>query len=128
MKNPFRKFIPPLPEWQLLNHIGGLARQAGLKAVYSALLLFYAFKRKDTPGWAKNIILGTLGYLLTPFDSIPDLTPFLGFTDDLGVLSFGLVTIACYINDEVRIQARKKLREWFGDFELHELKEVEKVL
>ncbi len=128
MKNPFRKFIPPLQEWQLLNRIGRLARQAGLKAVYSALLLFYAFKRKDTPGWAKNIILGTLGYLLAPFDSIPDLTPFLGFTDDLGVLSFGLVTIACYINDEVRIQARKKLREWFGEFELTELKEVEKML
>ena len=87
--------------------------QLGQSTVYSALLMYYAFKEGGTPGWAKHIILGALGYVLTPIDSIPDLTPVIGYTDDLGVLSFGLVTIACYINQDVREKSLKKLNKVF---------------
>jgi uncharacterized membrane protein YkvA (DUF1232 family) len=111
-----------------INNVNDIARKAGLKATYSALLLYYAFTRKETPIWAKNIIIGILGYFLTPFDAIPDLTPILGYTDDFGVLSFGLVTIAGYINDEVRINARRKLKSWFGNFEIQDLAEVDAKL
>ena len=81
----------------------------GVKVTYSTLLLFYAYNRSETPKWAKNIILGSFAYFVNPFDSIPDLTPFLGMTDDMGVLLFGLSTIACYINEEVRQKALMKL-------------------
>lgn len=91
------------------------ARRAGMKTVYSALLLFYAYKRPETPLWAKNIVIGTLGYLISPIDWLPDLTPIIGFTDDIGVLSFGLVTVAAHINDGVREKARTQLRRWFGE-------------
>lgn len=111
-----------------LKKARNIARRAGLKTSYSALLLYYSFTRRETPLWAKNIIIGVLGYLIAPFDAIPDLTPILGFTDDVGVLSFGLVTIACYINDEVRIDARKKLKSWFGEFDLGELAEIDAKL
>jgi uncharacterized membrane protein YkvA (DUF1232 family) len=63
-----------------------------------------------------------------PFDALPDLTPIIGYTDDLGVLSFGLVTIAAYVNDEVRIKARLKLRDWFGEINAEELSEVDEQL
>ena len=66
-------------------------RQLGMKTCYSALLLFYAYRRSDTPSWAKNIVIGVLGYLIAPFDMLPDLTPIIGYTDDLGILGFGLV-------------------------------------
>ena len=100
----------------------------GQKTVYSVLLMFYAFRRSETPTFARTIILGTLGYFLAPFDSIPDLTPVIGYTDDLGVLSFGLVTIAAYINDEVRIKARKALKGVFGDLDLRILQCVDAKL
>ncbi len=100
----------------------------GQKAVYSVLLLFFAFKRKDTPGWAKNIIIGAIGYFLSPLDSIPDLTPFLGLTDDFGVLSFGLVAIACYINDEVRADAKKTLSSFFDEVDEQMIAEVDQSL
>jgi uncharacterized membrane protein YkvA (DUF1232 family) len=128
MKNPFEKFTRQFSELALWEKLNKYARKAGLKTVYSALLLFYAYTRKETPGWAKNIILGVLGYFLVPIDGLPDLTPVIGYTDDVGVLSFGLVAIACYINDEVRIKARKKLRDWFGEFSLDELAEVDNQL
>lgn len=128
MENPFKKYARQFSESRLLKKIQAFARQAGLKTVYSVLLLYYAFTRKETPVWAKNIIIGVLGYFIAPFDALPDLTPIIGYTDDLGVLSFGLVTIACYINQDVRIKARKKLKDWFGEFDLQELAEVDKQL
>ena len=90
------------------------ARRLGLKVAYAALLMFYAYNRKETPRWARRIVLGTLGYLLTPLDALPDITPFVGYTDDLGILSFGLVTIAAYVNEEVKGLARERLKSWFG--------------
>jgi len=93
----------------LMRYLAARLKAIGVKITYSALLLYYAYQRKDTPAWAKRVILGTLAYLLAPFDAIPDLTPFIGFTDDLSVLSFGLVTIACYIDDAVREKAKFKI-------------------
>lgn len=92
------------------------------------LLLYFAFKRKDTPGWAKNIIIGAIGYFLSPLDAVPDLTPFLGFTDDFGVLSFGLVAIACYINDEVRANAKKMLATFFTTVDEEMIAEIDQSL
>jgi uncharacterized membrane protein YkvA (DUF1232 family) len=95
--------INPIP--YLLKNI----KNASVQLVYSVLLMLYAYQSENTPPWARRIILGAFAYLLSPIDSIPDLTPLLGLTDDLGVISFGLVTIACYIDDQVRSKARMKL-------------------
>ena len=88
-----------------------------IQLIYSALLMLFAYKSPHTPKWAKRIILGAFAYLLSPFDSIPDLTPVLGFTDDLSVISFGLVTIACYIDNEIRQRARSKLTSMFNNID-----------
>jgi len=123
--NPFKKYSDKFSEINFWEKIKNYAIQAGQKTVYTALLLYYAFKRSETPAWAKRVVLGALGYFLSPIDGIPDLTPFLGYTDDLGVLSFGLVLIAGYINDEVRGNARKQMTKWFGEVNEEELDEVD---
>ena len=116
------------PVDSVLRYLSARLKTVGVKLTYSALLLYYAYDRKDTPTWAKNIILGSLAYLVSPFDSIPDLTPFLGFTDDIGVLSFGLVTIACYINEEVRANAKEKVHRYFKVVDEEDLLEVDAKL
>ncbi|MCP3928054.1 MAG: DUF1232 domain-containing protein [Bacteroidetes bacterium] len=128
MKNSIKKFIPQFSKTGFWNKLSQYARKIGLKSVYSALLMFYALLRKETPSWAKNIMLGTLGYLIAPIDAIPDLTPVLGFTDDIAVLSFGLVTVACYINEPVREKSRMKIKKWFGEYDETVLLEVDKKL
>jgi len=115
-------------EKNLWRKIAKYAKKIGVKSVYSALLMFYAYRRKDTPKWAKRIITGALAYFIAPLDLIPDLTPFLGFTDDLGILGFGMVAVAAYINDEVRAKSREQLTKWFGDYDEKELKEVDDKL
>lgn len=128
MNNPFKKYIKKFSEIKLWSKMTHYARMAGIKSSYTALLLYYAFKRKETPSWAKNIILGTLGYLVSPIDAIPDLSPIIGYTDDIGVLSFGLVTVAAYVNDEVKGKAKDKLKKWFGEYDEAELSEVDEKL
>ncbi|MDX1476267.1 MAG: DUF1232 domain-containing protein [Saprospiraceae bacterium] len=111
--------------WQRIKHH---FRIMGQQTVYAALLMVHAFRRKETPLWAKNIIVGALGYLLAPFDAVPDLTPIIGYTDDLGVLTFGLVTIASYINHDVRIEARKRVKALFGTLDVASLQAVDEKL
>jgi uncharacterized membrane protein YkvA (DUF1232 family) len=113
---------------KLWSKITNYAQKAGIKVVYSVLLMWYAYQRKDTPSWAKRIILGALAYFVSPIDMVPDLTPFLGFTDDLGVLGIGLVAIAAYVNDDVRKNARERLNKWFKNYDDADLKDVDDKL
>jgi len=128
MKNPFSRFSSFFSESAFWNKLKQYARQAGIQTVYAALLLYFAFRRKETPAWAKHMVLGVLGYFLAPIDALPDLTPILGYTDDIGVLTFGLVTVASYVNDEVKEKARNRLSTWFGAYEEDDLKEVDQKL
>jgi uncharacterized membrane protein YkvA (DUF1232 family) len=128
MLSRIRKYAVFFSEINFWNTVQSYAKKIGIQSVYSSLLLFYAFKRKETPAWAKNIIIGVLGYLIAPIDLIPDLTPFIGYTDDLGVLGIGLVAIASYINDAVKSQAKTKLKDWFGNYDSAEIENIDQKL
>ena len=104
-----KKSFSELKLWKKISQFG---KQIGSQGVYTALLLFYAYKRKETPRWAKNIIVGVVGYFIAPVDVIPDLTPILGYTDDLKLLALAVGTLGAYINSEVKEQAKEKLRSW----------------
>ena len=126
MKINLKKYASNFSEMNFWNKLTKYAKQAGLKVVYVALLLFYAYRRKETPSWAKSIVIGVLGYLITPIDLIPDLSPIVGYTDDLSILSFGLVTIASYINKDVKEKARTTLGNWFKNYNEDALQEIDK--
>lgn len=103
-------------------------KKVGLKLAYAALLLIYAYRRKDTPRWAKTVVLGALAYLLSPIDTIPDLTPLIGYSDDFSMIILSLGTIAAYVNDEVRYNARKRLDKWFPEYDEAIIIEIEEKL
>ena len=122
------RFKERLDDVRVLAFLKAVIRKAGVKTAYVGLLLFHAYQRSETPAWAKRMVLGTLAYLLAPIDAIPDLSPFIGFTDDFGLLMFGLVSIAGYVNQEVRSNARVQLEKWFGTITDHDLVEIEESL
>jgi len=128
MKKIIEKYKDRFSESKMWTKLKDYARYAGIKTTYMVLLLFNAYKRKETPSWAKNIIIGAIGYFISPIDAIPDLTPILGYTDDIGVLSFGLVTIACYVDKEVKAKSKGQLTKWFGDYDEAELEEIDAKL
>ena len=102
---------------RLFQKITKVISRTGKKLIYRSLLLYYAYKRKQTPRWAKAVILGTLGYFISIIDFIPDIIPGLGYTDDFFMIAMALTTLSFYINEEVREKAQLKLREWFPEEE-----------
>ena len=98
--------------WKKLQRYALLA---GREVVEKALLLYYAMQEEKAPAWAKATIAGALGYFIVPLDAIPDLTPAVGYADDLGVLALAVAAVAAYINDDVRRKAADKVRDWFGE-------------
>ncbi|MCR3921908.1 MAG: YkvA family protein, partial [Firmicutes bacterium] len=103
--------------------------KAGLKVVYTALLLYYTLQDPRVPVKAKAIIAGALGYFILPVDVIPDLLPMVGFTDDYGVLFAALATVAMHITPESKAKAKAKVNDFFGTtVDEDELMEVEKGL
>jgi len=115
MKDRLDRYRKEFSESKLVEKVNLVAKQVGAKTIYPVLLLYYAYKRKDTPGWAKKIITGVLGYFLMPFDMVPDfLIPLIGYTDDLSVLTFGLLALTAHIDENVIEQSRTKLTDWFG--------------
>ena len=102
-------------EQSFWHKVKGYALKAGSEVIGRALLLYYAAQRPDTPVWAKSTIYGALGYFISMADAVPDITPIVGYTDDLGVLALAIATIAAYIDDGVREKAEAKTKQWFGD-------------
>jgi uncharacterized membrane protein YkvA (DUF1232 family) len=90
------------------------AKAAGAEVVERALQLYYATEDPNTPKWARAVIIGALGYFITPLDAISDLVPAVGYSDDLGVLALAVATVVAYITPEVKEKARAKMKEWFG--------------
>lgn len=95
--------------------LGGYARTAGREVVERALQLYYAAQSPETPLWAKSTIYGALGYFISVVDAIPDVTPIVGYTDDLGVLVAAVAAVASSITPEMRERAARKAREWFPE-------------
>jgi uncharacterized membrane protein YkvA (DUF1232 family) len=111
-KNEFETAYSDEGFWEKLKYY---AKTAGKEVVEKALLLYYAGNEEDAPAWAKATIIGSLGYFIAPIDAIVDLTPAVGYADDLGVLALALAAVATYINDNVRARTDEKMTQWFGD-------------
>lgn len=125
MEGKYTKYFSEKSLWEKLKKF---SKTAGVKVVYAVLLLFYAMKDKSVSVKSKLSIAAALGYFIFPADAIFDLTPIIGFSDDLGVLLFALTQIASNITPEIKEKAKVKLNDWFGEIDEKELKELEDKL
>ncbi len=117
----YEKYRRYFSDDQFWGKLKKLARKAGIKVVYVALLLYYVVRNPATPKADRTKILGALGYLILPPDLIPDILPAIGYTDDLAALMWALYSVAKNITPEVKIQARVKLGEWFNDYDSNDI-------
>ena len=103
------------------NKLAKCAKKAGLKVVYSALLLYYVATDSSVPMNIRITIFGALGYLILPLDLIPDFIPGAGFTDDLGALLAVYSLVKSHVTPEVEKKSKAKLSDWFGVFDEKDL-------
>jgi len=94
--------------------LGKFALKIGRGLVEKALQLYYVIKDSNAPVWAKATAVGALGYLISPIDLIPDIIPFVGYSDDAGAIASALIALNTYITPEIKKKAQKKLMDWFG--------------
>lgn len=110
-KNEYTEAYSEASYWQKLK---GFAGKAGREVVERSLQLYYAAQGEETPIWAKTVIYGALGYFISIIDAVPDITPIVGYTDDLGVLVAALAAVAVNVTPQVKEQAKDKTADWFG--------------
>lgn len=109
---------------ELWKKIQKFAKKAGSTVVYIVLLLYFTMMKPEVPLKVKATIAGALGYFILPVDLIPDVAAGVGFADDLGALTAALITIAMYIDEDVKKQAKEQLTKWFGsDVDVSEVDE-----
>lgn len=75
-------------------------------------IIFYLLltdKENAVPATARLAIAAGLGYLVLPLDAVPDMIPFLGYSDDLAVLACLLATLDRYITPELRQKAKEQV-------------------
>ena len=107
-----------------LEKISRIAKRAGAKLIYAALILYYTLQSDKVSLKDKAIILGALGYLISPLDVVPDAIPIAGLGDDLAVLIFVLKKVWGEVNDDVRAKAKSKLSRWFDEDELRDVDDL----
>lgn len=106
-----------------IEKLSRVAKRAGAKFVYVALTLYYYMMSGDIPLKDKAIIIGALGYLISPLDVMPDAIPIAGLSDDLAVLLYVLNLVDHNVPDEIRQKSRAKLSKWFDADEMREVVE-----
>ena len=101
--------------------ISRIAKRAGSKLVYAALILYYTLQSDKVSKKDKAIIIGALGYMISPLDVIPDAIPIAGLTDDLAVLLYVLKKVWTDIDPEIQEKAKTRLSKWFDEDEIAEI-------
>ena len=101
--------------------IANVAKNAGIKVIYMALLLYYALDSTSLSVKDRALIIGALGYFILPLDFVSDLLPAIGFLDDAAILLAIIKLLIVGIDNKVVELAKGKLSQWFGDFDESEI-------
>ena len=120
----FMNYANKFSQSDFVEKISRVAKRAGAKLVYAALILFYTLQSDKISIKDKAIIIGALGYLISPLDVVPDAIPIAGLSDDLAVLIYVLKTVWTDIDPEVQQRAKNKLSDWFDEDEIGEINQL----
>jgi uncharacterized membrane protein YkvA (DUF1232 family) len=115
-----KKYEKEYSESELWKKIGEVAKMAGLRVIYYVLLLYYSLQSDTVTLKEKALIIGALGYFILPVDLVPDFIIGLGYGDDAAAL-VAVVKMLENLNDDIKAQAKNKLKTWFEDFDEKDL-------
>jgi len=72
---------------------------------------FLALRDRRTPWYVKAILAALVVYAGSPIDAITDFIPFLGYVDDITVVSTGIYLISKLIPRQVMEDSRARVKE-----------------
>lgn len=77
------------PDGTVMRRYGPIIVEGAMALPNLAKLLFRLVRDPRVPMRSKTLIVGTIGYLITPLDLLPDI-PVIGQTDDLLLIAYAL--------------------------------------
>ena len=116
----FMNYANKFSQSEFVEKIARIAKRAGSKLVYAALILYYTLQSDKVSKADKAVIIGALGYMISPLDVIPDAIPIAGLTDYLAVLIYVLKKVWTGIDPEILEKAKERLSKWFDEDEIVE--------
>lgn len=114
----FIKYKDKFSKTGFIDKIASIAKRAGAKLVYAALVLYYTLESDQVSVKDKAMIIGALGYLISPLDVVPDAIPIAGLSDDMAVLIYVLKRVWVDVSDDVKKKAQSKMAQWFDQDEM----------
>ena len=121
----FMSYSDKFSSGDFVDKIQRIAKRAGSKLVYGSLLLYYTVQSDKVSRKDKAIIIGALGYLISPLDVMPDAIPIVGLADDMAVPVYVLKKVWSLVSDEAREKAKNKMLQWFDE---DEMKDVDTII
>jgi len=79
------------------------------------LAAWHCARDRSTPVHVRAVLLGALAYFVLPTDTVADLLPLVGFTDDAAVLLLALRTVGGAVTEAHRAAARQSLDRLAGE-------------
>ncbi len=120
----FMSYANKFSQSDFVEKIARIAKRAGAKLVYAALILYYTLQSDKVSTADKALIVGALGYMISPLDVIPDAIPIVGLTDDLAVLLYVLKKVWGNVAPEIQEKAKARLSKWFDEDEIQEANDL----
>ena len=120
----FMSYANKFSQSEFVEKISRIAKRAGSKLVYAALILFYTLQSDRISKTDKAIIIAALGYMISPLDVIPDAIPIAGLTDDFAVLIYVLKKVWTDVDPAIIEQAKEKLSKWFDEEDICDVEDI----
>ena len=120
----FMSYANKFSQTEFVEKIARIAKRAGAKLVYAAFILYYTLLSDKVSTANKAMIIGALGYMISPLDVVPDAIPIAGLTDDLAVLLYVLKKVWTDIDPEIQQKAKERLAKWFDEDEITEINDL----
>lgn len=121
----YEKYFSESELWQKVEKFG---KTMGATILYPVLLLYNLLKSGEVDLKEKAMIIGTLGYVILPFDFIPDALVGAGYADDGFALTAAITALASCLSKEIQEDSKDQLRHMLGEFDERALDSVTKII
>lgn len=78
----------------------------------NGIILYYAWRHPQTPGYLKGILAAVIIYLFSPIDLVPDYLPVVGLVDDAALLTGALLFLTKLLPPQVLAESRQQSEKW----------------
>ncbi|MEM1395297.1 MAG: YkvA family protein [Cyanobacteria bacterium P01_H01_bin.150] len=136
IKNTFHKLVKSVNPQNLQKDIQKITEKlpamnrGPIKEIWPKIQSLFQMVLDPKAGWtSKALAIGSLLYLISPFDAIPDIIPVLGLTDDAAVILSVVSTLAVEVSKYAKQSADKgiEVAEELADIEVRKYNRIVRI-